>query len=142
MVSSMRLPQPPVWGTAGPGRRRWDDGQQGSIVGPGGVVWHARPSDSHAGADGDRDDARRDLRAVPGTAGREEMGCAILCHGPIAAALPAAFPRVDVALLLAPAQQGALAVVLAAEQLVLCETRRDDRASPCWRAGGSRRNPC
>lgn len=56
-----------------------------------------------------------------------ELGCGILWHGPIAVALPAAFPRFDVAPRLSPGQQAALAALLAAERLVVCETRRDDQ---------------
>lgn len=59
--------------------------------------------------------------------GVDEAACGILWHGPIAVALPAMFPRFDVAPLLTPAQQAALTAVLAAERLIRCQTRRDDQ---------------
>jgi hypothetical protein len=70
--------------------------------------------------------------AVPGrgeTGGREtggrETGCGILWHGPIAVALPAAFPRFDLAPRPPPRQLAALVAALAAEGLVACAARRD-----------------
>lgn len=58
--------------------------------------------------------------------GGHEHGCGILWHGPIAVALPAPFPRFDVAPRLLPQQQAALDGLLAAEGLLACETRRDE----------------
>lgn len=73
--------------------------------------------------------------------GAGETGCGVLWHGPIPVALPAAFPRFDVAPRLAPAQQLALAALIDAEHLVVCETRRDDQGLAVLARRGTTREP-
>jgi len=60
-------------------------------------------------------------------ADEREVACGIIWHGPIAVALQADFPRFDVQPTLSAGQSAALETLAAAEGLVACETRRDER---------------
>jgi hypothetical protein len=60
-------------------------------------------------------------------ANEREASCGIIWHGPTAVALQADFPRFDVEPTLSTDQSNALEALAAAEQLVVCETRRDEQ---------------
>jgi hypothetical protein len=62
-----------------------------------------------------------------GQAVEREVACGILWHGPIAIALRADFPHFDVEPVLSTQQSSVLEALVAAEGLVACETRRDER---------------
>jgi hypothetical protein len=62
-----------------------------------------------------------------GQAVEREVACGILWHGPIAIALRADFPHFNVEPALSTQQSSMLEALVAAEGLIACETRRDDR---------------